>query len=190
MLGLPGPPRSAEDYLDISLANTILGVFGMMGRLGENVRERQGLAYYVFSRLQGGLGPSPWYVSTGVAPDKVEVATNSILEEIQRLQEEPVTEEELEDTKLYRTGSLPVSLETNDGLASIISDMELLDLGLDYLQRFPDLINEITAERVQAAAQKYLSTSQIVIAVAGPPEMAPEAGTMAATAVVTGTEES
>ncbi len=190
VLGLPGPPRSAEDYLDISLANTILGVFGMMGRLGENVRERQGLAYYVFSRLQGGLGPSPWYVSTGVAPDKVEVATNSILEEIQRLQEEPVTEEELEDTKLYRTGSLPVSLETNDGLASIISDMELLDLGLDYLQRFPDLINEITAERVQAAAQKYLSTSQIVIAVAGPPEMAPEAGTMAATAVVTGTEES
>lgn len=169
-LGLPGPPRSAEDFLDLSMANTILGVFGMMGRLGEKVREEQGLAYYAYSRLHGGLGPSPWYVATGVAPDKVEIATESILAEIKRIQEEPVPAEELEDSKLYRTGSLPVSLETNDGLAGIITDMELFDLGLDYLQRFPDLIDEITAERVQAAAQKYFSTRQIVISVAGPPQ--------------------
>jgi predicted Zn-dependent peptidase len=62
-----------------------------------------------------------------------------------------------------------VSLETNDGLASIIGDMELLDLGLDYLQRFDGLIEEITPERVQAAAQKYWSTEQLAVAVAGPP---------------------
>lgn len=170
VLGLPGPPRSVEDYLDASMANTILGVFGMMGRLGEKVREEQGLAYYAFSRLQGGLGPSPWYVSTGVAPEKVEQAIESILVEIGRMQDDLVLEEELEDSKLYRSGSLPVSLETNDGLASIISDMELLDLGHDYLQRFPDLIDEITPQRVQAAAQKYFSTEQIAIVVAGPPE--------------------
>lgn len=169
VLGLPGPPRSVEDYLDASMANTILGVFGMMGRLGEKVREEQGLAYYAYSRLQGGLGPSPWYVSTGVAPDKVEQALESILAEIARIQEERTSDEELEDSKLYRTGSLPVSLETNDGLASIISDMELLDLGLDYLQRFPDLVAEITPQRVQAAAQKYFSTEDLAIVVAGPP---------------------
>ena len=169
VLGLPGPPRSVEDYLDASMANTILGVFGMMGRLGEKVREEQGLAYYAYSRLQGGLGPAPWYVSTGVAPEKVALATESILVEIERMQQELVPEEELEDSKLYRTGSLPVGLETNDGLASIISDMELLDLGLDYLQRFPDLIEAITPQSVQAAAQKYLSTEEIAIVVAGPP---------------------
>ncbi|MFW6097707.1 MAG: M16 family metallopeptidase [Chloroflexota bacterium] len=170
VMGLPGPPRSAADYLDASMANTILGVFGMMGRLGEKVREEQGLAYYAYSRLQGGLGPSPWYVSTGVAPENVDQAIESILHEIARIQDEPVSAEELEDSKLYRTGSLPVSLETNDGLASIISDMELLDLGHDYLQQFPDLIEEITPERVQAAAQKYFSTEQIAIVVAGPPQ--------------------
>jgi zinc protease len=169
MLGLPGPARSAEDYLDASMANTILGVFGMMGRLGEKVREEQGLAYYAYSRLQGGLGPSPWYVSTGVAPDKVEQAIESILAEIARIQDELISDEELDDSKLYRTGSLPVSLETNDGLASIISDMELLDLGLDYLQRFPDLISEITPERVRTAAQKYFSTGDLALVVAGPP---------------------
>lgn len=170
VLGLPGPPRSAPDFLDLSMANTVLGVFGMMGRLGSNVREEQGLAYYAFSRLRGSLGPSPWYVNTGVAPDKVEQAIESILSEIARIQQEPVPHEELEDSKAYRTGSLPVSLETNDGLASIISDIELFGLGLDYLQRFPDLIGEITPERVQAAAQKYFSTEQIAVAVAGPPE--------------------
>ncbi len=169
ILGLPGPARSAPDYLDLSMANTVLGVFGMMGRLGSNVREEQGLAYYVYSRLRGGLGPSPWYVGTGVAPDKVEQALESILFEIDRIQQEPVPEDELEDSKAYRIGSLPVSLETNDGLASIITDLELFDLGLDYLQRFPDLIAELTAERVQAAAQKYFSTEQIAVAVAGPP---------------------
>lgn len=170
VLGLPGPPRSAPDYLDLSMANTVLGVFGMMGRLGSNVREEQGLAYYVYSRLRSSLGPSPWYVGTGVAPDKVEQALESILSEIARIQEEPIPEEELEDSKAYRTGSLPVSLETNDGLASIISDIELFELGLDYLQRFPDLVDELTPERVQAAAQKYFSTEQIAIAVAGPPQ--------------------
>lgn len=172
VLGLPGPPRAAGDYLDLSLANTVLGVFGMMGRLGANVREEQGLAYYVYSQLNGGLGPSPWYVATGVAPDRVDQARASILDEIARMQDELVPADELADNKTFRTGSLPVSLETNDGLASIIADMELLDLGLDYLQRFPELIEDITAERVQAAAHKYWSTTQMAVAVAGPPPSA------------------
>lgn len=168
MLGLPGPLRSAPDYLEASMVNTVLGVFGMMGRLGSNVREAQGLAYYAYSRLQGGLGPAPWFVSTGVAPDKVHQAVESILHEIDRIINEPIPEEELADSQAYRTGSLPVSLETNDGLATIISDIELYNLGLDYLQKLPDKINAMTPETVQAAARKYLSTEQIAVAVAGP----------------------
>jgi zinc protease len=169
MLGLPGPVRAAPDYLEASVANTILGVFGMMGRLGMTVREEQGLAYYAYSRLQGGLGPAPWFVSTGVAPDKVQQAIDSILVEIDRLINEPIPEDELADTQAYRTGTLPVSLETNDGLASIITDIELYELGLDYLQKLPEKIEAMTPESVQAAAKKYLSTEQIAIAVAGPP---------------------
>jgi zinc protease len=168
VLGLPGPLRSAPDYLEASVANTILGVFGMMGRLGQTVREEQGLAYYVFSRLQGGLGPSPWYVSTGVAPENVGQAIDSIRQEIDRLCQEPIPAEELEDSQAFRTGSLPVSLETNDGLASIITDIELYGLGLDYLQLLPDRIWTMTPETVQAAARSYFSSEQVVIAVAGP----------------------
>jgi zinc protease len=168
VLGTLGPLRSAPDYLNASMANTILGVFGMYGRLGKNVREEQGLAYYVLSRLHGGLGPAPWYVSTGVAPDKVEQAIESIIFELDRLLNEPISAEELVDCQTYRIGSLPVGLETNYGIASVISDIELFDLGLDYLQRLPDLVNAMTPESVQAAARHYLSIDQIAIAIAGP----------------------
>lgn len=168
LLGLPGPRRSAPDYLDAKLMNTILGVFGMMGRIGENVREKQGLAYYAYSSLQGGVGPSPWFASAGVAPEDVEQAIQAMREEIARIQNEPVPAEELADSQSYITGSMPVGLETNSGLVSVLTDMEFYGLGLDYLQHYPDKIWEITAARVQAAAQKYLSTEQIAIAVAGP----------------------
>jgi zinc protease len=170
MLGVPGPLRSAPDYLEASMANTILGVFGMYGRLGKNVRESQGLAYYSYSRIYGGLGPSPWHVSAGVSPDKVEVALESIVYEIDRILEEPIPAEELNDSQAFRSGALPVSLETNHGVANVLTDMELYDLGLDYLQALPEKLFAMTPESVQSAARNYLNTKQITITVAGPEE--------------------
>lgn len=170
VVGWPGPLRSAPDYLDASMANTILGVFGMMGRLGQKVREEQGLAYYAYSRLHGGLGPSPWYISTGVDPDNVDLALESIFQEVNRLRSEPIPEEELADSQAYRIGSLPVGLETSGGLASVITDIEMYDLGLDYLQKLPAKLESITTKSVQMAAEKYLNTEQVAIAVAGPQE--------------------
>lgn len=170
IIGLPGPRRSAPDYLDASLMNTILGVFGMMGRIGQSVREEQGLAYYASSRLEGGLGPGAWTASAGVAPENVVRAIESIRHEIRRIMNEPVTPEELADSQAYRTGSLPMSLETNSGIADILTDMEFYGLGLDYLHNYSRLINEITIERIQAAARKYLSADDLAIAVSGPVE--------------------
>ncbi|MCA9930573.1 MAG: insulinase family protein, partial [Anaerolineales bacterium] len=168
VLGLPGPCRAESDYLDASVMNTILGVFGMMGRIGQAVREEQGLAYYAYSRLQGGLGPNPWMACAGVAPDDVKKAVAGIVKEIERIQNEPVDADELADSQTYRIGSLPVGLETNSGLADVITDMMLYELGLDYLIQYPDMIRDITPARIQAAAQKYLSAEQLVVAVAGP----------------------
>ncbi len=168
VLGLPGPKRSAPDYLEASMANTVLGEFGMMGRLGQRVREEQGLAYSIYSQLHGGLGPSPWTIGTGVAPDKVELAIISILAEIDRIREQPIPEEELADSQAFRSGLLPVSLETNDGMAGVITNIELYQLGSDYLQELPQKLLTMTPETVQAAAHKYLSTEQIVISIAGP----------------------
>ena len=128
------------------------------------------LAYYASSRLQSGLGPASWQVSTGVAPDKAEQAIASIRAEIRRMQDEPVTEEELADCQAYRTGSLPVSLETNDGLSDIIMNIEYLGLGDDYLQRFPAIINSVTVADIQRVAQTWLDPDAFILALAGPPE--------------------
>lgn len=168
VMGWIGPARQEPDYLDAALANTILGVFGMYGRLGDSVRDVQGLAYYAYSRLEGGLGPGPWTAVAGVNPSNIDRAISSIRHEVRRLQDERVGEEELADNKAYLTGSLPLRLETNEGVAQALLDMERYGLGLDYLQRYADLINAITAERVQAAAQKYLNPDAYALAVAGP----------------------
>ena len=168
ILGFVGPARSEEDYLDAALCNTILGVFGLMGRLGTNVRDKLGLAYYSYSRVEGGLGPGPWMLAAGVNPANVERATHAMRAEVRRIRDKLVGSKELADNKAFVTGSLPLRLETNDGVAGIIVDMELYDLGLDYLQRYADLINSITPKRIRAAAQKYLDPNCYALAVAGP----------------------
>jgi len=168
VLGVVGPSRQEPEYLDAVLCNTILGVFGMMGRLGKVVRDKHGLAYYCYSHIEGGLGPGPWAVSAGVDPANVEKAVKSIIGEIARIRDKIVPPKELTDNKASITGLLPLQLETNGGIARALVNMELYDLGLDYLQRYADLINDITSKRIQAVAQKYLDPSAYALAVAGP----------------------
>ena len=168
ILGWPAMRRSAPDFDAARLANTVLGVFGMMGRLGSNVRERQGMAYYAASRLSADREPGTWVAYAGVNPANVERAARAILDEVKRMCDEPVPAGELEDSKRYLTGSMPLQLETNDGVASLLVDIEWHQLGLDYLARYPGIINSLTAEQVQAAAQKYLNPNAYVLAVAGP----------------------
>jgi zinc protease len=169
VLGYPGPPRTHPDYLDARVCNTILGVFGLMGRLGENVRDEQGLAYSSYSRLSGGPGPGPWRVLAGVDPANVERAVESIRAEIRRMCDELVDGDELKDSQAYLTGSMPLQLETNEGVARTILNMERYGLGLDYLQRYKDLIDAVTPERVRAAARRWLDPDAYALAIAGPP---------------------
>jgi len=174
VLGYPGPSRTDPTFLDAMLCNTILGVFGMMGRLGDRVRDEQGLAYYSYSRIEGGPGPGPWTVIAGVNPENIEKALASIRAEIRRICQEPVEPEELADSQAFLVGSLPLRLETNEGVARAILEMELYGLGLDYLQRYGDLIRAITPERVLAAAQQWLDPDAYALAIAGPQNPKPE----------------
>jgi zinc protease len=156
------------------LANTLLGVFGMMGRLGDTVRDEEGLAYYVYSQLEAGLGAGPWVTIAGVNPANVERAVDGILRQVRRLREEKVPEDELADSQSFLTGSMPLRLETNEGIANTILSMERYDLGFDYLERFGGLINAVTVQDVQDMAQKYLDPDTFALAVAGPDERSQE----------------
>jgi zinc protease len=168
VIGAAGPERRSPNYLSALLGNSILGQFGMMGRIGDVVRVQAGLAYHVFSSLSGGLGPGPWDVSAGVDPANVERAIELIRAEIARFVCEPVTAEELTDNQSNFIGRLPLSLESNGGVAASLINLERHDLGLDYYRRYPDLIRAITAEQILEAARCYLHPERLAIAVAGP----------------------
>jgi zinc protease len=167
VMGLPGPARAEPGFLDAAVANHILGVFGMMGRLGRRLRDEQGLAYSVYSRLEGGLGPGPWIVVAGVDPTNVERIIDGVRAEIRQLCSEPVEPTELADVQAFLTGSLPLSLEVNEGVAGSILNIEQNGLGLDYLYRYPNLVREITPERIQAAARKWLDPDRLAVGIAG-----------------------
>jgi zinc protease len=140
----------------------------MYGRLGKAVRDAQGLAYYAYSSLAAGWGAGPWMVSAGVGPPNVQRAVDTILDEIRRLRDEMVSEEELDDSKSYLTGSMPLRLETNEGMAGYLLNVERYGLGLDYLDRYATLMSEVTAQEVQAVARTYLSPDAYALALAGP----------------------
>lgn len=166
--GVVGPERRAADFLPAALGNNILGVFGMMGRIGETIREKAGLAYYAYSNLTGGMGPGPWYISAGVDPQNVDQTINLINQEITRFTQKPVSIEELSDSQSNFIGRLPLSLESNHGMASAILNLERYNLGLDYYRRYPDLISAVTREEVLAAAQRYWDVEKLGIGIAGP----------------------
>lgn len=168
VLGALGLARNHPDYVPLVVMNSILGQSGLGGRLGERVREEAGLAYYARSTFEAGLGAGPWYAYAGVNPKNVERALGLILEEMRRIREQPVEPPELADVQAYLTGSLPLSMETNESVAGEVLDIELYGLGLDYLYRLPGLINAVTLDDVQAVARRWLTPDAYALAVAGP----------------------
>jgi zinc protease len=168
VVGTAGPPRSASDFIAASLGNSVLGQFGMMGRIGDVVREQAGLAYYAYSSLSGGLGPGPWSVSAGIDPSNVEEATDLIRAEIERFVTKPVSAEELSDSQANYVGRLPLALESNGGVAGALLNLERYSLGLDYYRDYAEQIYAVTAKDVLAAAQHYFDPDKLAIAVAGP----------------------
>jgi zinc protease len=167
LIAAPGPKRQSTEFMAAALGNNILGQFGMFGRIGEAVREKAGLAYYAYSSLNGGVGPGPWSVSAGVDPSNVDKAINLIIRELERFTNEPVSETELEDSQSNFIGRLPLSLESNPGVAGALINLEKYNLGLDYYLRYPELIRSISRIDVLKAAQKFLNQKWMGIVIAG-----------------------
>jgi zinc protease len=166
-----GLDRRSPDYYAASVANMILGQLGIGGRLGERVREEQGLAYYCGSSLDADLGAGPWTAMAGVNPAHVERAIDAIVHEIRQFAAEGPTEQELADAHDFMTGRLAIGLETNDSIASTLLGIERYQLGLDYIERYPAIIYSIDRDQVVEVARRYLATDDYAIVTAGPPAL-------------------
>lgn len=168
VMGCLGPSRLAPDFVAASLGNNILGQFGMMGRIGDVVREQAGLAYYAYTSLNAGMGPGSWEVTAGVNPANLDKAVDLVKAEITRFVREPVSAEELSDSQANYIGRLPLSLESNNGMASALLNLERYSLGLDYYRQYADMVRIVTPEAILAVAQRYLNLERLAVSSAGP----------------------
>jgi zinc protease len=160
-------PRTDPSYYAWWVMNTVLGQYGLGGRLGENIRERQGMAYYAYSAFDPHVIPGPLMIRAGVDGSNVDRTIAAIDHEIAAIALDGPTAEELAETQRYLIGSLPRMLETNGGIATFLQVAERFGLGLDYDRRLPGLVASVTREAVHNAAA-MLSPARAAIAIAGP----------------------
>ena len=162
--------RGDPAYYACWLMNVAFGQYAIGGRLGDSIRERQGMAYYVSSALDANVAPGPLTIRAGVSPANVDRAVASIDEEVVRLVRDGLTPQELDESRGYLIGSIPRALETNAAIANFLQTEEFFGLGLDYDARLPGLLSAVTMDDVNAAARRALDPDRATVVIAGPYE--------------------
>jgi zinc protease len=160
--------RRDPDYYACWLMNNVFGQYSIGGRLGDSIRERQGMAYYVSSALDANVAEGPLAIRAGISPANVDRAIASIDQEITAIVTEGITQKELDDSRRYLVGSIPRALETNAAIANFLQTAEFFDLGLDYDARLPDLLGAVTLDQANAAARRLLDVNCATVVIAGP----------------------
>jgi zinc protease len=162
--------RADPAYEALRLMNNVLGQYALGGRLGDSIRERQGMAYYVSSAADPNVIEGPLLIRAGVGPANVDRAVASIDEELTRLIEHGITEKELEDSRQYLIGSMPRALETNAAIATFLQNAEFFGLGTDYDLRMPELLRAVTLDDVNTVARRVIDPACAALVIAGPYE--------------------
>jgi predicted Zn-dependent peptidase len=166
-IGVPSLPIAHERRFGIAVLNNLLGG-GMSSRLFQNIREKQGLAYAVFSELTPYSDAGMFSVYAGTAKETVGKVLDMTIAEFRAMKESPVTAEELLRAKNHLKGSLMLSLESTSSRMSNLARQEL------YFHRFSSLdeilasIDAVTSEEVQALAKEFFQPERIAVTVLGP----------------------
>src|SRR5436309_10478221 len=131
-----------------------------MGRLGQRIRDKEGLAYSCSSSLNAGLAGDGGTALAGVNPRNVAMAYELMKEEIERVRNEPVEEQKLADAKQNQLGSALMELESTEGVARTSHNLTHFGLGLDYFAKRRQSLNKITREDLKRVAGRYLEDSR------------------------------
>ncbi len=162
----PGITRLAPDYYAAAVANYIFGG-DFASRLNDRLRAVAGLTYGSYSFTGAGRGSGPWVIYIQVNPDNVEQATDLALAEWRRMYDEGATELELNRAKSYLTGNFVVRLNNIGAIASAFAEIAHYDLGIDYFQRYQQIVNGLTLEEVNAAFRSNFAPDGYVVIIAG-----------------------
>ena len=167
VLGHNGVARGNPDYYALQVMNYVLGGGGFSSRVMDSIRNERGLAYSVYSYFaaEKSHGAFEFIMQTKneTALEAIRIAT----EEMRRMREQPVAEQELSDAKDYLIGSFPLRFDTNRKVAGFLSQVEYFELGLDYPDRYADLIRKVTRDDVQRVAKQYLQPERLITVIVG-----------------------
>lgn len=167
IFGFKGLKRNDPYFYPAYLMNHILGNGGFDSRLMNEVREKRGLAYSVYSYMatfQYG-GVIKGYVAT--ENHRIKKSIDIIKKEIKKIQNKAITQRELDDAKNYLVGSFPLRLDNNASLANFLLFMQIEELGMDFLEERNNLINAVTLKQVNAISEKLLHIDNMITVVVG-----------------------
>ena len=137
--------------------------------MGKNIRDLSGLAYTVYSYDDATHGAGPFEVFLGTNPSNADRALYELRQITTQIRKSGVTEDEVRQAKAYLTGSFPLRLESNAGVAGQLLNSQDYGLGLDFIQKRAAIINAVTVAQVNAAVQKYVQPDKATLIIAGAP---------------------
>ena len=168
--GHGGITRHDPLFIPAYVMNHILGGSVLVSRLGDEVREKRGLAYSVYSHLYA-LDHAGLFLGTlATENSRVGEALEQIRLQMARMRDEGVSEEELEAAKAYLTGSYPLRFDSGEKIAAQLSGIQRDELGIDYIEKRNALIQAVTLDDIRQAAQRILDPEQLLVVVVGEPQ--------------------
>jgi predicted Zn-dependent peptidase len=167
-LGVPGLRRDDPEAWTLEVLNAILGD-GMSSRLFQSVREDKGLAYDVSSYVVDYADTGAFVVSAGVDPDRIAPAVAAILDELARVRDEVVPDEELARSKRYLAGRLELRMEETRHVSSWLGGQEALHERVLTMDQALAELNEVTKERIHSLAGRLITDDGLRLAVVAPP---------------------
>lgn len=162
ILGHFGIARANPDYYAIQLMNYILGGRGTESRLMKRIREELGLVYHIGSSFSARKHAGPFTISLQTKNASATQAIEESLQVLRQFIEQGMTQEELDAAKAYFINSFPLRLASNRDVAGLLPVLEFYDLGLDYPDRYADLIGQVDLEKIKNVAKTYLQPDQFL----------------------------
>ena len=156
VFGGKGVLRKDPDFIPAYVLNYILGGGGFASRLTEEVREKRGLTYGVYTYLVALHDAGAFAGGVSSENEKVKEALDVIIDDFRRMRREGVSEEELQNAKTYLTGSYPLRFDSNTKIANQLVGIQIEELGIDYINKRNDLIRSVTPEDIERVAARIV----------------------------------
>lgn len=172
-VGHVGVARGNPEFYKLLVLNVLLGG-KFTSRLNLNLRERHGFTYGVQSHFTRRLVPGPFLVRTAVATEVAADAVREILFELDRVREQAIPQDELDETMSYLLGVFPYTVQTTSDVSSRLENLAIFDLPLTYYDTYQDQLRSVTPVELSDAANRFIRPEELVVVAAGPADQLTE----------------